>query len=221
MEPKFQSSFIPKGPVASSVASPLAYRSKEKSLLAFIAVIIFTGSVLVAALVFGYKFYLNYSIAKMANDLELARVALEPEAVSEIIRLNDRILMTEELIGSHLVLSPLFKFLEASTLRSVRFSSFNYALSERGLELTMRGEARGYAVLALQADQFNKTENFENPIFFDFSLDEKGNVIFFFRATVNPGLLSYRREAEKLGVPIVPAVAPVVATTSSATSTPN
>src|SRR3989344_2155600 len=104
MEPKFQSSFIPKGPVVSNVGIPSAKVGKERSLLAFVSIVIFTLSVLAAVLVFGYRLYLNYSIAGMVSDLENARASLEPETVTELTRLNDRLLSTEELINSHIVL---------------------------------------------------------------------------------------------------------------------
>ncbi len=220
MEPKFQSSFIPKGPIALGDNAPLGRPTRERSLLAFLSIMIFSGSVLLAVGVFGYKFYLNYSIASMATELERGRATLQPETVSELTRLNDRILSTEELIDNHLMLSPLFKFLETSTLRTARFTGFAYVMTEQGLQLTMKGEAKGYSALVLQADLLNKSEYFKNPVFSDLNLDEKGNVGFSFTATVDPELLSYRREVEKLGVPPVLIIVPV-ATTTAATTTPS
>ncbi|MDO8565364.1 MAG: hypothetical protein Q7R67_01970 [bacterium] len=220
MEPKFQSSFIPKGTVSSSSSiAPVAAR-REKSLMGFIAKLIFTVSVLLALGVFAYQLYLNYSIKSMTVSLESARAALDPETINELTSLNKRIVSTEELIASHSTLSPLFDFLEDSTLKAVRFSTFNYAMTQKGLELSLRGEARGYSALALQAEAFNKSEYLDKPAFSDLNLDDKGNVVFSVKAMVNPVPLSYRRQTERLGVPTTNNLQPTTVATTTATTTP-
>lgn len=225
MEPKFQSSFIPKGPTASSGVMPGAPVRKERNILSFVAMVIFILSVVAAVGVFGYKFYLSYSIKSMATELEARKANLEQETVDEIRRLNNRILATEDLLESHIALSPLFGLLESSTLSNVRFTNFDYRTSERGFEVLLQGEARGYAVLALQADLLNKNKNFINPVFSDLSLDDEGNVVFSFRAHVSPTLLSYKRgieSSENLSAPLTQPVATSTSTTPSAgTTTPS
>src|SRR3989338_172354 len=81
MEPKFQSSFIPKGPIISNVpGASIGRRTRqEKSLFYILASTVFIMSVLSASGVFGYKFYLKYSIDKMGADLEDARMTLQPD----------------------------------------------------------------------------------------------------------------------------------------------
>ena len=189
-------------------------KAKEKSLLAYLALVIFSISVLLALGMFGYKFYLKYSIAKMGVDLENARATLQPEIIRELTRLDNRIISSQELIAQHKILSPLFEFLEISTPKTVRFSDFRYSMTPQGLELSMTGEARGYAALALQSDIFNKSQYFKDSIFSNLKLNTKGDVIFSFRAVVDPSLVSYQREVERIG-----ALAPIA--TSTATSTPN
>ena len=217
MEPKFQSSFIPKGPISSATPdTPMGRKTREKSLFAFLALIIFNISIVLALGVFGYKFYLKYSIDKMGADLENARTTLQPETIRELTRLDNRIISSRELILGHQILSPLFAFLEASTPRTVRFSDFRYSVTGQGLELSMIGEARGYAALALQADIFDKSQYFKDPIFSDLNLNAKGDVNFSFRAVVDPSLMSYQREVERIGAPTASTSSPQVAT-----STPN
>lgn len=215
MEPKFQSSFIPKGPISSAIPSaPMGRKTQEKSLFSFLAWTIFNISVLLALGMFGYKFYLKYSIDQMGVDLENARANLQSEVISELTRLDNRIASSRELIQAHQSLTPLFAFLEVSTPRTVRFSDFRYSLTTQGLELSMAGEARGYAALALQAEIFDKSPYFKDSIFSDLRLNSKGDVNFSFKAIVDPSLVSYEREVGRLG-------APVPAPTSTATSTPN
>jgi len=219
MEPKFQSSFIPKDPITSTAPGVMmGSKTKGTGLLAFLALVIFFMSVFLAAGVFGYKLYLKYSINRMGNALEVTRATLQPDVIRELTRLDHRIRVSQALIGTHQVLSPLFEFLEASTPRTVRFNDFGYSTSERDIELTLRGEAQGYAALAFAADIFSKSQYLKNFIFSDLTLNEKGNVKFSFKAIVDPSVVSYQREVELMGaVPVTPI--DHVAATGTATST--
>ena len=221
MEPKFQSSFIPKGPIISNVpGASIGRRTRqEKSLFYILASTVFIVSVLSALGVFGYKFYLKYSIDKMGADLEDARMTLQPEVIRELTRLDNRLLSSQKLLARHQILSPLFEFFEVSTPKTVRFKDFSYTKTPQGLELKIIGEARGYAALALQADIFDKSQYFKTPIFSDLSLNEKGDVNFSFKAMLDPTLVSYERKVEKLGTPSIMLTEPT--STSTATSTTN
>ncbi|PIQ66437.1 MAG: hypothetical protein COV96_01495 [Candidatus Zambryskibacteria bacterium CG11_big_fil_rev_8_21_14_0_20_42_18] len=224
MEPKFQSSFIPKGPLVSTANESLSSRRhKEGGLFSFIAVVIFTISIVLAIGVFGYKFYLKYSIEKMGAALDEARAALQPEVISELTRFDNRIISTKELVSKHRLITPLFEFLETSTPRTVRFSDFHYSVTAQGLELQMKGEARGYAALALQADIFSKSEYFKNPLFGDLSLNERGEVIFSFSAVVDESLISYQREVElsDTNFPVAIPAETVEETSTTSTATQN
>lgn len=220
MEPKFQSSFIPKGPITSAIPnSSVRQRSQDKGLFYFLSLIIFSVSVILALGVFGYKFYLKYSIAQMGADLENARATLQPEVIGELTRLDNRIISSRELITKHLILSPLFKFLELSTPKTVRFTDFNFLKTPQGLELSISGEARGYAVLALQAEILDKSQYFKNSIFSNLGLNEKGDVNFTLKTVIDPTLASYQKEVERIGAS--PVMRVEYTATSTATSTPN
>lgn len=220
MEPKFQSSFIPKGPITSAIPnSSVRQRSQDKGLFYFLSLIIFSVSVILALGVFGYKFYLKYSIAQMGADLENARSTLQPEVIGELTRLDNRIISSRELITKHLILSPLFKFLELSTPKTVRFTDFNFLKTPQGLELSISGEARGYAVLALQAEILDKSQYFKNSIFSNLGLNEKGDVNFTLKTVIDPTLASYQKEVERIGAS--PVMRVEYTATSTATSTPN
>src|SRR3989344_81728 len=159
MEPKFQSSFIPKGPIVSNVpGAPIGRRTRqEKSLFYILASTVFIMSVLSALGMFGYKFYLKYSIDQMGANLEDARLTLQPEVIRELTRLDNRILSSQKLLARHQILSPLFEFFEVSTPKTVRFKDFSYTKTPQGLELKIIGEARGYAALPVaEIERINK-----------------------------------------------------------------
>ena len=220
MEPKFQSSFIPKGPITATASSiSMGQREKGKGLFYSLSLVIFGISIVLAMGVFGYKYYLKYSIKQMGNDLENARATLQPELIDELTRLDNRLVSAKELIAKHQILLPLFEFLEVSTAKAVRFNDFTYLMTDGGLELTMKGEARGYTALAFQADVFNKSQYFKGSIFSDLNLNDKGDVNFTLRTMVDPALVSYKKAVELIGTPPV-ASANFVATSTSATTTP-
>ncbi|OHB05333.1 MAG: hypothetical protein A3A26_01970 [Candidatus Zambryskibacteria bacterium RIFCSPLOWO2_01_FULL_47_14] len=231
MPPKFESSFIPKGPTFSAGTNfgvPAPARKGERTLLGFIAIILFILSVVAAAGVLGYKFYLNYSIKNMEQALEAGRASLQTETVVEITRLNNRLLSAEALIDGHTVLSPVFRFLDSATLKDVRLTDFFYNALTAEPRVIIKGEARSYTALAQQAEFLKESDLFENPIFGDLRLDDEGNVEFSFEAEAAAGLLSYRREMEKLNTPTTnpstgstgsPQASSGQATTTTATST--
>lgn len=196
-------------------------RGAKGSILATLAVFVFTLAVLLSLGVFAYEFYLKSNISRMGNNLAVARQSLEPETIKKIADLDNRLISTKEILERHVVLSPLFGYLETSTLRTVRFTLFDFKTTEKGLELSMRGQARGYSAVALQSEIFNKSPYFKEPIFADLDLDDKGNVTFSFRAKLDPSIVSYRKGVESQSS-VVPVVQPVVevATTTNSTSSP-
>ena len=204
---------------AAGTTMPGTRKVGQKNLFSFISLLIFVASVLFAIGVFGYKFYLKYRIEQMGADLTQALTTIQPEPtiIRELIRFNYRIDSTQELISQHKIVSALFEFLEISTPRTVRFVDFRYEEGDEGLELSLRGEARGYAALALQADIFSKSEYLKNPIFSDLNLNDRGDVNFTFHAVVDPSLVSYDRVLQLLAptpTPI-PTSEPVSPTTDS------
>lgn len=221
MEPKFQSSFIPKGPLATTGTASKISREAGRSILGTLAVFIFVLAILLSIGIFGYEFYLKAQISKMTGNLATARESLEPETIQKIADLDNRIISTKDILENHIVLSPLFDYLENSTLKSVRFTQFEYETTDKGLELSMRGQARGYSAVALQSEIFNKSQYFDEPIFADLDLDDRGNVTFSFRAKIDPSIVSYKKEVANLNIvsqPVIPVVQP--AATSTSTSTP-
>ncbi len=171
-----QSSFIPKKPgVAGSV-------SKSGGLFPFIANTIFVLALIASVLVFAYSKYLGNQISKMSDNLAVARQALEPELIAQLSSSDKRIAAANELIASHKSLSQFFDLLESLTLQNVRFTGFSYNQNTTGdVEISMKGQAQSYGVLALQAKIFSENENFIKPQFSNLDLDATGNVVFTFK----------------------------------------
>jgi len=196
MEPKFQSSFIPRGPVSTSAGIPNSKPARQGGLFGYIAITIFVISVVLAVAVFGFRFYVKGTINRMSEEIADKRDTLIPSSSKEFIRLNSRIQSTQTLLSNHVVVSPIFDYLESSTVKNVRFDELTYNTTPLGVELIMRGEASSYSAVALQADIFEKGGFFKDQNFSDLSLDEKGSVNFTYRAMVSPNLISYQKQVE-------------------------
>lgn len=230
MPPKFQSSFIPRGPAPAAAVSgviPQARPSrKQYDLLAFVAKLVFGLSILAAAGVVGYKWYLGQSIQAMGAELESMRGEVTSGLTIDLIRLNDRIVSVDTLVKGHEVLSPFFAFLVASTPKSVQFTQMKFSDDKEGLKVTMNGAARSYAALANIASVLDKSPYFKEPVFSEIRLDDKGNVAFVANAFLSPDLVSYNKTVVRTSQPPVQPAAvtgtttPPRVATSTATTTP-
>ncbi len=156
----------------------------------------------------------------MGAELESARTALSPETIDELVRLNDRIVSVEDLVSKHRVVSPVFDYLSSVTPKTVRYIEFSFAVTDKTLDLNVRGEARSYSALATLSQTLHQTDNFQKPVFTNLSLDEKGNVLFTLSVVVNPDLISYNKNLDKIAAPVLTpsALLPQTSTSTTATS---
>lgn len=192
MEPKFQSSFIPKGPIATTSTASKISRQSEHSLLGTLASLVFAVTVLAAVGLFGYGWLLSRQIGSMGQSLSDARSSLEPSVIKSITDLNDRITSTKEILNKHLAISPAFALLEKDTLKTVRYTNYDLNNADNTYTLTLKGQARGYDALALQASIFQSEPMLKNPVFSNLDLDNKGNVTFTFQAQIDASALLYK-----------------------------
>lgn len=188
---QFQTSFIPKkSPIGT--APTFGPIGRNVNVFALIALIVFFLTAGLAAFVFFYKSHLTTLITTMDTDLARAKKSFEPSFIETASRLNVRIEGVRELLDAHTALSPLFDILEKKTLESVRFQDFNFSTTDRKVTLTMTGQAKSFNAVALQSDVFGAERAFKDPVFSNFTLNEAGDVIFNFQASIEPEFLLYR-----------------------------
>lgn len=189
MEPRFQTSFIPKKPLVPGMR-PAGRRIV--GLFSLASVIIFVSIIALAAGVFLYQQFLLRSIESMKQSLDRARAAFEPALLEELKRLDSRIETSKKLLETHTAMTPVFQLLETNTLRNIRFSTFKYSLGKGGVAtLAMDGEARSFSAIALQADLLASRHDFKNPVFADLSPEEDGFVGFTFNGAIDQRLVLY------------------------------
>jgi hypothetical protein len=191
---KFQTSFIPKKPVTG-----MGQPSAGGGLFYTLSIIIFITTILISVGVFGYQKYLEGNIKAMDTDLVAARQALEPDLIKELTRTNDRFVAAEQIISKHEIVSGFFNLLENITLQSVSYSSLSYVTNDAGvIEVSMKGLARSYASVALQAKMYGESEFVLDSTFSDLDLNDVGDVTFTLKARINPETVSYEALIKQL-----------------------
>lgn len=167
------------------------------SIFLLIGLFVFFITLVAAGGVFLWKYYLTQELAKKVEFLETQKQALKSEALEEYTQLDTRLATAELLLNQHQAPSYLFDFIEANTIASVRFTSFDYtknldpAADPGSMLLDLRGEASGFGSVALQSDLFGKSKVIYNPIFSGLNLDDVGRVTFDVQAVVNPKEMLY------------------------------
>ena len=192
MEQNFQTSFIPKKPIvperaeASRPVGPFTIIA----LFALFTVLLATGGL------FFYKQIAVKNIESMKRNLELAQNRFEPGKIAELQVLDKRLSAANEILANHTAVTPIFQMLERATLKTIRFTDFDYELGEDKnlpVKIKMSGQAVGYRSIALQSDSFAKNKNFIDPVFSNLTLDKNGNVLFDLEFSVDSAFLNYKQ----------------------------
>lgn len=194
MEPNFQTSFIPKKPIVEERVT----NTRSVGVFSVIAIFIFFSTLLATLGLYFYKGVLKSNISQMETDLNLAKNRFESSKIVELQVLDKRLHAASEILSHHIAVTPIFKALSAVTMKSVRFTQFDYEFvgdKEQKIVVKMKGLAVGYRSIALQSDLFSKKDegkNFIDPVFSNLTLDDKGNVLFDLEFSVDPSFVDYK-----------------------------
>jgi hypothetical protein len=192
MEPKFQTSFIPKKPIGSSQGSGIDV-IHGTNVFSIAATIILVFTIIISGGLFLYKNFLVNKIKESDKNIIAARTAFEPEKIKELINVNNKIISAKTLLDKHVVVSKALSLMEVLTTKKMRFSELNYTNKEGELILNITGEIQTYNALAEQQNIFLKNEYMKNPVFSNFSLGDNGSILVNFSTAINPSLVSYKK----------------------------
>ncbi|MCC7160532.1 hypothetical protein IT399_02345 [Candidatus Nomurabacteria bacterium] len=189
MEQNFQTSFIPKKPIVKETV----VSARPVSIFLIVALFVLFFVLLVSGGLYFYKGIVTKQIGDMQKNLELAKNRFEPAKIAELQILDKRLRASSDVLSKHVAVSPVFDALENLTMKTVRFTKFDYSLDGDKVKVKMSGVAIGYRSIALQSDLFAKNKNIIDPIFSNLTLDNSGNVVFDLDFSVDPSFVNYKQ----------------------------
>lgn len=203
METEFRTTFIPKKPIVPQSTQTQIPVSKPVGIFFVIAVIIFVVSLIIAGSAYGYKAYLQKDVADLSNQLTIVQRNLDPNTIKEFTVMDKRLRNSETLLNQHIVTSPLFSVLGATTLPTVRYTKMDMSFNEAGdLAVTMSGESDGYRSIALQSQALAQNATLNDTIFSNFTVTPKGRVSFDVAFVIPKADLVFTKNLDKNPAPI-------------------
>lgn len=197
MEPKFQTSFIPKKPIVSNEGSGMGV-VRPTNIFSLIATIFFLVTVIISGGFFVYKRVLKGQIAQANLEIQKANDAIELEKIKELIDSNSRIVSSQKLLEKHITASNILLLMQELTVKRMRFTNMSYKNTESQIDLIIRGEVQSYNALAQQEKIFSESEFLRDQSFSTISLIENGQVSLEFSAKIDSSLISYKKAIESL-----------------------
>jgi hypothetical protein len=190
MENSFQTSFIPKKPMVSSLED-----KEPRSLVLWIATLLLIISVVASIILFVYKIYLTKQRESSSASLLLARDSFEKDTIDELELFDKRTEAAKQVLNKHVVFSPMFALLGDITIPSIQYTNFSEQTTDKGHIVNMEGLARDYRSIALQADMFNsvKGRSFSNVLFSNLMKDKNNNISFDLKFNIGPDILSFNK----------------------------
>ena len=188
MDKDSQTSFIPKKPLVERRIPS----KRPIGIISLLATVIFFASLIAGGGLYLYRNNLVQQVQDKSVSLERAKEAFEPSLILTLQTLDKRINASREILSEHIIISPIFKALQETTLKTVRFTKFDYSINqEKIVNVNMSGEARSYRTLALQSDVFGESKLIKNPIFSNLSLSTTGDIVFDLSFDVDRSLIMY------------------------------
>ena len=191
MDQNFQTSFIPQKPIVRERAPS----ARPVGFLLIISIVILFAILLATGGLYFYKGIIKGNITSMENNLNLAKNRFEPSKIAELQVLDKRLRASSEILSKHITVTPVFSALEQLTMKTVRYTKFNYdwGIEKNTINIKMSGQAIGYRSIALQSDLLAKNKNLIDPIFSNLTLDSSGNVLFDLDFSVDPNFVNYQQ----------------------------
>lgn len=178
---------MPKQPVA---AAPKKRAAGVNPFLT-LSYLILGVSLLAAAGIFGYQYFLTGVAQQKAQAVKAAQNAIDQATVTSFIRLRDRFTAAQQVLSNHVVLSQFFTDLENLTLQGVRFTNLTLTVADdRTAVIALSGTAKSFNTLAAQSQSFATDTRIKRAIFSGITVNGKDNSVSFnVSASLDPSLI--------------------------------
>jgi len=224
MEPKFNTSFIPKKSLQADVSGTAAGKDRfvrrrdVRGPGYYLMLMVFLASVVVSLGVFGYTKIVESNIQEKIARLERQKEAFDEETVAMLTRADAHITNAKKILGSHIAVSELFTLLETITLARVQYTEFEYAgVPSQTALATITGLSKNFQDVALQTEQYRLHESLHKPVVRDLERLENNTVSFAIDVSVDQRLVTFSQALKNMGT-VTPPPTPV--TTEASTTTP-
>ncbi len=104
-------------------------------LLMFSGTVFFISIAVYAGIVFGYKPYLENQIASLDNQIKTYGQQIPPEEQTKLISFYSQIANLRNILGSHIVSSQIFDWLEKNTIPAIYYSKLDLLSPSNQLNL--------------------------------------------------------------------------------------
>jgi len=200
MDPKFQTSFIPRRPMMPG-GMAAAQKKSSFNLFGVVSGVVFFITLALSAGSFAYEKILMNENEQKKSEIKAEISNFDPELVSELTTLKARLDTAVELLRNHIALTEFFTMLEENTVSTIEFSSFSFRGNTKGdLEIELKGMSPSFNDLVLQSDTFLAESDLKDVRFSGFNVDDEGDVAFTVSATLDPRLVSYEKVVSGLAV---------------------
>lgn len=187
-----QTSFIPKRTLDTQARIE---RADTVSIFTVLSTIIFFLAIVAGGGIFFWQQSLKTQVQEVEAALIKERESFSEDTIRDLTDLSNRLKSSEELLDNRLYSSKIFELLNQNTIQTVRFSKFSVdpsMVDKTKLKMTVSGQAKDYASVALQSDVFSKLTN--TVLEYEFSnltLDQAGNVLFDMSATLDKKAVAF------------------------------
>jgi len=207
MEPKFQTSFIPKKqayPAISGVSGEALQKTKVSfsSLFMIIAVILFFVSVGSAVGAYFWKGYLTNTNTAYKADLAARQKLFDLTSVEKMQQVNNQIDTAKSILSNHIAFSKIFEIISQLTIANVRFMSLDIKgpqVAGGNSSIIMSGYGSNLPAVAFQSDILGRLTDLglskivKNAIVSSPAVQADGTVAFSLSAEITPDSLSYEK----------------------------
>jgi hypothetical protein len=205
MEPRFQTSFIPKKPIAQPTESRVASHGFSTSIIFLLGLLLFIASLILALGSFGAVKFFEQRQVKLKSDLQIIKKDFKLEDIRDFKQIERKISLAKEVLNNHVALSQIFDPISKLTAQNIRFTTLDVSAPtdrSKGVTMKMTGFAPGYEALAFQSDQLGLLELYGlrniviNPAISNPVQTQSGLVSFDFSANVQPQSMLYKNSLQ-------------------------